>query len=1438
MKSEEIKFSFDIEFMEEYEVEDIFKKIEMINIRFDENLKPYTCNDEATYDILDVSNLNQTDVQKEIDSFFEFAFREITDKPLYRFTVLKDNDKLTILANISSLIFDYGSINDIYSLFNNEIPPEKDILNRYADHDAYLSSSDFEDDTLYWKNHLLDIGKHVKFHNINSSNYESIKIPLNNELGANLEKNNISKFNFFTGIFSLYLSRIDRTHGTLLKTNIPSNNCNTLLKIDFIKDYSFADYLDEIENIYINAVNHTRIDVENYLDENLSYYAIFDFSNLDKNITIKNGKGSALTLNIHDENLELLYNSDLFPLRYIENMAANIESLISNAIHSPDVHIGKINILSADEQNLLNQFCKGERIELDKEKTLAHAVRENATNTPDSLAVDDGVNNITYGDLERLSNSIAFDLSENYGICRGDHVALMMPRTYHFILLVLALNKIGAAFVPVDPLYPSNRIEHMIKISEATHIISTKELGNIHDFGINLILMEELDVSKDVEVDILARADDLFAILFTSGTSGLPKGAMIKNIHAPQYELFIRIFHWNEGETVGSFLSFSFIASFVIYGVLYVGAPARIFNEREQKDSLLLLKALKEEPMSSIILPPTLGIPIFEKEDLKLNYLITAGAKLNRLSKKERHTQIINYYGTTEIVYGIPKLFDLKNDERVTVGSPIPNQDVYILDENLNQMPIGVPGEICVSAFFISEGYINNPELTKKVYVDNPFYDGEGNEKMYRTGDIGFYNFDGEIEIVGREDDQLSVRGFRIESMEILKVMKSFKEISEVVLDVDYDNLIAYYTRNEDIEVEVIKDALKRELPYYMIPSIFIELKNIPLTSNGKIDKSALKKIFKENEDIDIDDKVLNTVLEMFKKVLLTEHVFIDEDFVSLGGNSLSAMKLQLLLEDEFGVTIFAHEIIKLSTPLNIANEIKFNLNSHYSDDVNDDISNSCTPPAIEDTIDNIPLDLDIYTVDTGCPLNESQINLYLDVLMNNTEFYHVATYMHIPKKYDLEKILDTLDEILEVHPIIGMHISNYYGPSEKKSLYSKIHDSKELLNELKELGDSFDDKSLMELLRENGWNIKKLYDKIRIVLKAFNGEYPYLIKGSKPPIVVESEFNDNSIRDFLAEKIDVYNYLSRFKIFELKDSYMLLAKFHHIIFDGMSANIFKQDFQTLLDGGTVDIDDGFLRMSAFHRQIKNTDKFIEAGNFFESMYSDINEVNSLVANKQSKGYSIKKCDLEFDYNTLESFLDNSEYNENLLFTSVFAYTLSKFANSEKVLFSMIENGRGRFNNPNYINLHATVYPILINCKNQSIDSFMEHSSSIIYGTTNYNYYPLLSLYQKYPLDSSIIFQFIPDWVTYDFIEDENTNLLASEFMGSYINSLLEDIDDLILEFLVQIIKKDEKYSIMIINSHKYSDEMVKDFKNTYERILSNIINADSSSDLNSIIKF
>ncbi|WP_407413356.1 AMP-binding protein, partial [Methanobrevibacter sp.] len=957
-----IKFKFD--FIDDNLLNDFFDKVKyLLNFQFNDDSNVVFIETDVGYQIEDISNLNPEDIEIIINSFFNFKFENASNVFLYKFLVLKNNGKSTLLAIIHPSIFSYTSINDFYGLFNNanSAPVKNDLSLYYEDVKNYRDSTNYDNDLNYWKNIKLNASDYVKFHNLKTNDCKHWKIEIDKESVLNFIKNqDCSIFNFYASAFSLYISRINRQKGCLLKTNISSKGTDlkTILKMDLNNECSFADYLHQFNSIYDEAVSHTKISIENYMDEDLSYYSIYDFSNLNENISIYNGEDSALTLNIYDDYLEIVYNADLFSDIYIQHMADNIKSMINNVVEFPNHLLKDVNILSDNEEKLLSDFCRGEDADVDEDLIVSRYFRRHALKNPDAIAVDDGVNQVSYGELEKSSNSIANDLFKNYNITLNSHVALVLPRTYHFPELVLALNKLGATFIPIDLIYPVKRIEHMLEISEAECIVTTKDIAGKFDFDVNIICIEDLNSDDDVDVDIVATGENLFSIMFTSGTTGLPKGVKVSNHQLPGlFESFKNIFSFSYGDLIGCYLSFSFIASYVIYLAFVFGGGCRIFNENEQRDILSLIKILKETPINSLFLPPTLAVPVLESGDIKLDYLVLAGGKLKELGEKERNTQLINFYGTTEIVFGVTKVYDFKDikDNNLPIGRPVTNTNVYILDEHCNQMPIGVPGEICVSSDYISPGYYNNPELTKEVFVDNPYSDGENNKIMYRTGDIGFYNFDGDIEIIGREDDQLSVRGYRIESKEILNIVNSISEVENVYLDAENDTLALYYTTNAEIDINIIKEKLMDDLPSYMVPSLFMELEEIPLNMNGKIDKARLKKMFKVNSEIDIEDEVVAGVVDAFKDVLDTDLILVNDNFVELGGNSLSAMNLQILLREKFGVNISSQEIIELSTPNNIADHIKSNL---------------------KDTTDIVEIK---YTFDDGCPLSESQLNVYLD---------------------------------------------------------------------------------------------------------------------------------------------------------------------------------------------------------------------------------------------------------------------------------------------------------------------------------------------------------------------------------------------------------------------------------------------------------------------------
>ena len=735
---------------------------------------------------------------------------------------------------------------------------------------------------------------------------------------------NISYFKLFLSIFSLYLSRIDGTKGCILKTNVPNEmKLYTLLKLDYTKEISFIDYLKTVSCSYDDAYVHTKTEMKDYIENIVDYihYSINDVSDVDVNIENKN---SVLTLNVYQKDLEIEYNPYFFSEVYVKHMLDNLLSMVNDILVASDKLCKEVNILSNNEKSLINNFSKGDLIDIDDDYTLAKAFRENALKNPTKIAINDGVNDITYGDLEKTSNSIAYDLQERYGVKKGTPVCLMLPRTYYFPELVLALNKIGAYYIPVDPKYPIKRIEHMVNLCQSKHIITMNNFEELKNFSIDIIPFEELNRELNVNIEINSDGNDLFSVIFTSGTTGLPKGVIYNNKQINNLIAFCSNLDLSSEDIIGVYRDFTFIGSYWLFVSLSMNMTCRILNELEQKDLLGLIKEFKENPISLIDIPPVIA-PFFENNNIQLKYLFTSGSKIEKINCI--NSNLVNIYGSTETNMASACILD-EDSNHITIGRPTVNKRVYILDEDSNQLPIGVPGEICVSSNYLSPGYINSPALTNNVFEDNPFSDCEEYSRLYHTGDIAFYNFEGELEIIGRMDDQLSVRGFRVESGEILGIMKKFNGISDVILNVVDDVLIAYYTVKGDVKIEEVKDVIKQELPYYMVPSIFIEIDEVPRNDNGKIDKSKLPKQSVSTENILPQNDLEQELLLMCQEILDNKNFGVTDDLLSLGFSSLSFMKLNYNIHSKFDINLKIIDLMECNTVREISN-ILDNVDSH-----------------------------------------------------------------------------------------------------------------------------------------------------------------------------------------------------------------------------------------------------------------------------------------------------------------------------------------------------------------------------------------------------------------------------------------------------------------------------------------------------------------------------
>lgn len=564
--------------------------------------------------------------------------------------------------------------------------------------------------------------------------------------------------------------------------------------------------------------------------------------------------------------------------------------------------------------------------------------------------------------------------------------------------------------------------------------------------------------------------------------------------------------------------------------------------------------------------------------------------------------------------------------------------------------------------------------------------------------------------------------------------MKSFNEISDVYLDVENDTLTAYYTTSDNLDIGEVKDALNKDLPYYMVPSLFIELDKIPLNINGKLDKSSLKAAINQ-EDIDIADDVLSGVVDAFKEVLNLDFVLIDDDFVALGGNSLSAMKLQLLLKEKLDVTLSSNELMGLSTPKEISDYIKFNLDVHST------------------------VDEDKYTFDEPCPLSESQLNVYLDESVNNMgTAYNNSFKIEFTDKYSVDEIKDALIKLFDVFPVLKARVLN----------------------------------------KEEG------------LFFAFDAK----------PEVVEGSLND--INTFV-KQFELDKYLSRFLIVDDDGSIVLCADFHHLIFDGTSLNILLKKLSSILNNENVDhVDKGVLRQIAFE-EIIDSNYMDDAKEFYEGMLADREEAHNLlpsVDDEDKESVLIDTFDMDIEY--LSSFLQSHSITYNQFFTSVFAYTLSRFSGSEKVLFNIVEDGRGHIDLSESVGMFVKTLPVLMDCENQKVSSFLEYSSNLVNSVMRYDLYPFRVLASEYDLNSNVIFQY-----SHNLFSD----VVNKEDLKYSVDELKHDLDADLSFYILN--NGENRLTIRILYSSRYSRSFIEHFVESYKLILNGIIGVDQLEDIN-----
>ena len=654
--------------------------------------------------------------------------------------------------------------------------------------------------------------------------------------------------------------------------------------------------------------------------------------NYDFNVTIG---VSATSLRVYFQ-----YNTNKYDQQQIRKLANHFHNVSTAFVQQPDQRLSSIEFLAPEEKVEILEEFKGAINSSNSTQLVMEQFVNQSIKTPDSIALKYENQQLTYSELNKASDRLAIALRD-VGVCNGTLVPLFIDRSFDMIIGILGILKAGGTYVPIDTTYPTPRIQHILEDTKAELVLTQKSLANrinsisktistaFVDEDLPLEFKDKLDNIKRLEID----PNQLMYIIYTSGTTGVPKGVMISHLAASDYvNTFKDYFHLSETDQVLQQASISFDTSIeeifpilVSGGCLCLGSTINDFEDLIQTCEQEGVTILSTHPYLIQYLNETIS-----ERDLSLRVLISGGDVLKKeyLTRLFGKFDIYNTYGPTESTVCASYHKVEEGEELISIGRPVSNREILILNEDLGLQPVGVIGELCIGGNGLANGYLNSPDLTLKKFINHPFKEGA---RLYRTGDLARWLPNGTIEFIGRKDEQVSINGYRIELGEIESALNQLGSIVESLVTVtqeknDTKQLVAYLVAENKPKSSSLREALQKQLPDYMVPNFFIQLEKIPLTPNGKIDYKKLPAPIITNEKgyIPATSKTEIRLVEIWQEILGIERVGIEDNFFELGGNSLIAVKIALRIRKELDLSLDIKSLFDHKTISSLALQIDF----------------------------------------------------------------------------------------------------------------------------------------------------------------------------------------------------------------------------------------------------------------------------------------------------------------------------------------------------------------------------------------------------------------------------------------------------------------------------------------------------------------------------------
>jgi amino acid adenylation domain-containing protein len=1171
------------------------------------------------FPLVDLTSLSPTEKEREVTKLAQQETEKPFDlerDSLLRVTLLKcDIQEHIILFTTHHIVSDDWStgilIQEIATLYQafleGKASPLPELSIQYADFAVWqrqwLEGKAQSTQLKYWQEQLgsnltilnlpTDYSRPIQLTYQGATESFTLSTALTQALKALCQREGVTLFMLLLTAFKLLLHRYSHQEDIIVGVPIANRNraeiegligffVNTLvLRTNLEGNPSLRELLQRVKQVTLGAYSNQDLPFERLVEElkperHLNRNPLFDVMFALQNATeseltlpgltlssIEEESKTAkfdLSLDIFESNSGLSgvfeYSTDLFEPSTIARMVGHFQVLLEAISTQPETSISQLPLLTKEERQQLLFDWNNNQAEYPVDRSIHFLFEKQVNKTPEAIAVVSSDRSLTYRELNERANQLARCL-QNLGLKIGEFVGIYQERSANFLISILAVLKAGGVYIPLDSVYPSERIEYMLSNSQARFLLVDVEcsqimLGSPQDY-VDLKHLISLDSPASVQLrelnilgnecwknlstdnlDLKVTGIDPAYTIYTSGSTGLPKGAIIRHGGTVNH-----IYAQYDALNLTSDLTFlqsapasSDISVWQFLSPILIGGKTVIIDKETVCYPEQLFQVIQQSQITLVELVPIVlrgvinyisNLSIEQRQLPCLQWMMVTGESVsvtlvNDWLKLYPTIPIVNAYGPSEASDDITQAIIKKplpdSQNNVSIGQPLANLNLYILDKNLNLVPLGVPGEICVSGYGVGLGYWQNEEKTQANFIPNPFPEtakplpGVETDLLYKTGDLGRWLSDGSIEYLGRIDNQVKIRGFRLELGEIETVIARHPHIKDCVVISGEDSLgntrlVAYYIAKEELDSRQIREFLKSKLPDYMIPAAWVQLDAFPLTPNGKCDRNSLP----------IPDFTLTTtnyiapttpeekiLANIWQEVLNVEQVGIHDNFFELGGHSIMATQVVSKIRQNLSVEFPLRCLFEYSTVAELADQLQSSALTEI-------------PP-----IKPVSREKDL-------PLSFAQQRLwFLAQLEPDSPAYNIPETLRLQGKLNIEVLTQTLKTI------VGRH----------------------------------------EVLRTNFTTVA---DKpIQIIHSQINLELPIIDLTSLPQIKRERETTKLTEQEVLKPFDLEQDSLLRVTLIRLdKLEHIIVFTMHHIISDGWSTGILVTEvatlYQTFLDG-------------------------------------------------------------------------------------------------------------------------------------------------------------------------------------------------------------------------------------------------------------------------------